>query len=322
MIPFFDYYKNHNVVIKTIGPYRLSMTAQDLIYMFRSVPNCIGGTHFMSLGLPLTVGLVLLFYVLSDRSCIRDIGEGVRSMQVLSGMAFLNLAFVSSYFPWDLIQGIHENLSHKIGTLQFAWRFYGPASVLLTFAVVFAMNRIQEKKRYFGHVCMLLTACIIFSAGFFYHILLNDFEKESFNVRQPYEFSDNLYLFSGNDQALCSVSVPQLIRGEAVWRDCENENGVLWMNLKNTGKDEAVISAPVFAYKYFRAYDENGGRIEIVTGEDSRLALVIAPDFSGWIQVKFEEPFFWRISEMVSLIFLLITAGMLWREKKKLKIQE
>ena len=70
---------------------------------------------------------------------------------------------------------------------------------------------------------------------------------------------------------------------------------------------------------YYRGYVardvQTGGDILVGSGENCRIRLTLAGNYSGNIQVKFEEPILWRAAEIISFVSAAGLAVFLVRKK-------
>ena len=118
----------------------LENNTQELIYLFQFFSPGTEGKHYLTVGLSMMLGLVIVAFCLVKYCKNRD--ENSWKLRLFTGFGLLNLLFVSSYFPWSRIQK-HldiEGIGYQIGTIQFSWRFLCIVSVVLTFAIVIALG--------------------------------------------------------------------------------------------------------------------------------------------------------------------------------------
>lgn len=312
LIPFLDYFISHTTLVQNSDLRFLEGNTQELIYLFQLFSPGKSVGHYLTIGLPLILGAALILYCLANYAG-NEYQQGAE-LRVVSGFAFLNIAFVSRYFPWGRIQR-HlgtEGLGYQIGTIQFSWRFLSIASVILVFAVVIALNGMEQKNvRRFQAASAVLAASMILSAGVFYFKYADEAASGAYNRLQPYSNSDSLYLLDETDRSVQNSAVPKTLQGEVVISDYSRTKGVFHMYLKNENDFDAVVSAPVYNYKYFNAYDDKGKRMEEASGENNCFALKIPAYFNGRVEIRFEPPFIWKVSEWVSLVCVFMIIGKL-----------
>ena len=85
----------------------------------------------------------------------------------------------------------------------------------------------------------------------------------------------------------------------------------------NTGKEEGYVELPMLYYKGYRAFGgEERTPLQVVSGENHVVRVVIAPEFQGQVRVGFYSPLYWRLSELLSLATLgILAAGAVMRRK-------
>ena len=322
LIPFFDYFRNQVTVVQTSDLRLLETTTNEFIYIFQLFAPGKDVGHYLTLGMPLIFGLgILLWYLAKFKKDEKTQQETV--LRVLSGFAIMNILFVSKLFPWNRIQkhlGI-EGLGYQIGTIQFSWRFIGIASVILAFVIVLVLNLLENKKFQYARVLELsLVACIFISVGFFYYKFTDEVWTGSYNMVQSYSGSDNLYLLDGTDSSVQNKATSEIISGDISLIGDGNNCGNYSVYVEN-GDTDAVISVPIYGYRYYKAYDDRGNQLETnLTGKNC-IAVEIPSNYEGNVTVKFVSPVSWRIAEWVSLICLIaIIVGLIWNQRNKVVV--
>ena len=74
------------------------------------------------------------------------------------------------------------------------------------------------------------------------------------------------------------------------------------------------VELPRFSYPYIIARDKNGNKLDAVRGNKNKLTVNFAQPYSSEITVGFEEPWHWRVAEIVSLLSI---AGVIMVFNKK-----
>lgn len=325
LVPFFDYYINHTTSVQNSDLQLLKDSTSELISLLQLFTPGKDGENYLSIGMPLVLGLVIVFYCLFK--CRRDKPtEKIKLLRVMCGFAILNIIIQVSFFPWSRIQqGLgYDGLGYQIGTIQFLWRFLSIASVLLAFATAVALDILDDKEfksLQIFKVCLI--ACMVVSTGFFYYKLVDDIPTVSYDTMQANEAMDELYLLDGADGTNTNRGYPWAIDGNITVGDFYREDGVYHVNIENNANEPAVVSMPIFNYRYFNVYDENGAPLETVTSENNCLTITIPSHYNGEVVVKYEPPYFWRIAELISLLCIVATilkaagSSHVWTARKK-----
>ena len=304
LIPFGDFFINQATIVQKSDLRLLENTTDELIYLFQLFSP---GGHFATLGMPLVVGFGIIFYCLAKYKGSERSQQG-NVLRFISGLGFLNIIFASRYFPWSRIQkhlGV-EGLGYQIGTIQFSWRFLGIASVILVFAVILALDLLENKKfQYIRIIELSLLACIVISVGFFYYKYADGAWTGSYNMSQPYSGSDNLYLLAGTDSSIQNKSSAEILSGDVVLEGGDKNHGIYKIYVHNADA-KALISVPIYGYRYYKAYNDAGSLLETKVAENNCLAIEIPANYTGNVMVKFVPPYSWRVAEIISLLCIII----------------
>ena len=89
------------------------------------------------------------------------------------------------------------------------------------------------------------------------------------------------------------------------------------LSCANLSDQEQILELPMTYYRGYVAEDsQTGGDILISSGDNGRIRLTLAGNYTGTIQVKFKEPVAWRISEVISLFSVVGVACYFFRERR------
>ena len=206
--------------------------------------------------------------------------------------------------PWEF-------LSRFLNFIQFPWRFFAPASVLLITAGTIYFYYIAEYTKAPKTAMIVISAVAVLIA--FVHIGIAKVEhaepydtdhysnlSETYHVgmgewlpRAAYDHGTSIIKSMG-DTVLLSTneSVP-----------CERENGTLTFNLnENTNIDFATL--PYIWYKGYGAKDENGNKLEI-SMSDNGLVQVDLHNASGLITVEHKPTALKIVSYFISAFAII-----------------
>lgn len=201
-------------------------------------------------------------------------------------IAGLVLALMSTNLvPWDILSAV-------LNFIQFPWRLFAPASILLIIAGTIYFYYIAEFTKVPMTAMLLITAVSVLIA--FVHT-----EVGGVNHTEPYDTNyysdtDKTYEIGQGEwlpraaqgdgvNAVCEMGDNVLLSsGEAL--PCERENGMLVFDLNENDKVDFAI-LPYIWYKGYEAKDENGNKRDISMSENG-LVQVELSGASGRITVE------------------------------------
>ena len=91
--------------------------------------------------------------------------------------------------------------------------------------------------------------------------------------------------------------------------DQSREDGIFYMTVFNQTDQTQEIVLPILKYKGYRAFSQSGEELHLAKGERNRISVFLPPFFEGTVQVEFREPWYWRLSEWISLFTFLSLLG-------------
>lgn len=319
LVPFIDCFLGQSVVIQTTK-LNIQERGTFLVQLFSLFTTGFGDGLYYGLGnrMPLSIGgalaagmLAMLFSMYFRHEWQVTKTSHFRWIRVLLVIAAANLVMTLEAFPWDDIQRTLGRFGSVISSMQFPWRWIALATPLLVIGTVFALYLMEKpnRKMYTAFVAAIVAGLVI-NTGYFYFRFINEVPIYPSYFKSAYEGADKLYYLTGTDVEMISYCVCEVEAGEAVVESYEKEKGVARLTVRNDAAQEAQIAVPVFAYRGYRAYDEDGQEMETVIGGNNRIAVRVPAEYEGEIAVRFVPPVHWRIAEGVTLAALCFIAVM------------
>lgn len=303
LVPFLDYYLHvdtlishnsddiHHIQNGGVCLYQLFAFFQDPYKEeFDMIPGMLLMLVFVS-----SVCL-LIFKVITD--------QAIRVLTVLSGIALL---ISTNAFPWDWITN-HSRIGNFFSQIQFAMRYLEFACIILTLLMGILIERIHTKN-------LLNSSC--------YNIMLGIAASITFiGVCVFYgQLAEHAYycnIIDGSEISSGPQIGPEYVRvdseGEPILyirKDVESKNANTevisrrgyTMDIKIHTEDvPGVIMTPYTNYKGYEAYDFEGNSFEIFDDEYCKVSFTVPAYYDGIVEVSFVEPWYWRLSEIISLI--------------------
>lgn len=266
--------------------------------------------------------IVLFFYVGLRLYRGREKTALIRLADFSLGFGLLAAFMSTLWFPWDAIQQMNGIFRMITRNLQFPWRFLGVACfflAVLTVCFVVLLDQTVSRQISYGAL-LLLGLAFWLSADYCMYTYTQTVEPFRY-VREESLDSCNMvareYIPKGTpiDFAENQDSVP----GEALVIVKEERNGgTQFVTCRNEADGETTLDIPFLPYRGYHCYDSaTGEELEVQLTEPGRVRVLVPTGYDGTLLVRFEEPWYWRVSEAVSLLTLM--AWLMWRIGKKAK---
>lgn len=273
----------------------------------------MAGEMPLGVGFTLFLGLLLFFYLRFCKTAEKDdkpensILSKFAAFSVL--LSILALYMSTNLFPWNALASLGEVFEALIHNMQFPWRFLTLATLFLVVVTAFAlqMAKKQLSKETFMCVFGSFLCILVISTSWFYYDLLNQAD-----VYRPFAATDlnsmalgsEEYLPANTDLELLTEKNP--VAGDGVQITGFKKNGTnIHMQLNNNGTD-SYAELPLLYYEGYTAVS-NGSRLALSKGTNNVIRMNIPANFNGNVSIYFEEPFAWRIAELISAITILGT---------------
>ena len=325
LVPFLYYYFRKDLgtdVLRWSGYFEQSINPSNMAQTL-SLYN----KQYFSLGLPLLGCLGIgVIYLVCDKKKNRDNLDSYLIFIFVLGCILIYMT--TGYFP-SLEMSRNGFLNSIMTMLQFPWRFLGPASTCFLFVGALWLPKSEILKPYRNLIFALLIGLNL--------LTLQTVPTD--NIHMPYDdvtataskghdskMAANIGLFYPHEWRLSGVDDEKLTTSIIV----SDLNHVTVTDYKKEGtkamatyicdENGTYIELPILNYAGYRAYDENGRKLQIVEGEQQRLRIMLSGDgIEHTIHVRFGPVAGFVIADVISALTLAGIAY-LYRKSRQKKI--
>jgi len=277
-----------------------------------------GTMHEMPLtvGIGLMLAVILFFYACIHREAwMLSENRDFTTAKLGIVLSLTALYFASAYCPWDSLAAVNKDVSQILGTIQFSWRYLEIATIALTLVMIFMMKVILERwgRQTVDRLMLGILAVVLLTEGLFFmeypdQITSKKYYAESeltgFDVGSGMEYllidTDTEELNTNAIETSDGVKTKELVRQK-------QEQQIL---CKNEEKEEGYVDVPILYYEHYQAYDQETGKVlELDTGDNNRIRVVLPREYLGTVVITYQEPQHWKILETISLVTFFAMVG-------------
>lgn len=271
--------------------------------------------------------LIIFFYILVRLYRGKGKSRMVRIGDYSLGFAALSLFMCTVWFPWDWFQQMNGLFRMITQNIQLPWRFLGLSCFFLTLtamALVSLLHSMPNRHFYYGTVTVICVASLLAASYFLY-----DYTQNGTFSRY----------YDGSDLSTCSVGLGEYIP-EDTPQDFSADNHVVpgdsleitedrreadvqVVSCVNEGDQDTFADIPFLPYNGYRCIDsETGSEMEIQLDIPGKVRVIVPVGYSGTFTVSYQEPWYWRVSEGISLLLFVLEAGYFMVSTRRKKYHE
>lgn len=288
-----------------------------------SIQSGIAGEMPQTLGLALAAGAFFFLLAVLDPAVRKSSRDAARIGSLTLGFGLLAAWCASDLCPWYALFRCEplQALSKTLGKLQFAWRFFTPATMLLVVcaccAVVLYRKVRPEAAKAMAAALLALT---IIPAGYLMYDKCTTSEAVTYMSLAavddlPGQVGGGEYLPTEDtttDDSVWGRLTPEADDGVELTE--YTKNGLtIQLAAQNTGDTEASIRLPLFYYPGYHMTAADGAAL---THKNGYLTVTLAPGWQGSVQVRWTGMWFWRAADCISLLGIAATV-VLYRKSQK-----
>ena len=266
----------------------------------------------------------------------------------LSVLLILSIWLASRYFPYGTGEGF--SLTALIfGKVQFPWRYLVMVTLIMCLAIIYVYDVLKYidkasesitpknesdltvRKRTSVNLRGLFTVSVlvltIIQASVFIcrQQAADNKHVNATNVYGVYTGlidSDIMYLPEGMDAEMLKDRLISASSDDIQIQDMGFDGREYTVGVVNTSDTECWVKLPLTYYKGYKAYlfdsDTALGEADgiVLTGaDDHRLMIKAAPGYSGILNVRYKEPWYWRFSEAITGVMIALSVIYIFRSR-------
>jgi len=328
LIPFFNYYRTVKMQIGNLPSLSKQTTAAEhapqVSQLFEFAPSLSGGSSIdqsiagempFALGWGLFAGIgIWLIAMLCKQSKKLDAPQ---RLSLITAIVLLIVLFLSTnLFHWGPTRfSLINKIIGLVATIQFPWRFLGPASflaILLYGLGLFLLQREKGMKATSITAVGIITLLAIFECG----TSLTSFINSS---SPALRFDSTVYSKTYSDSGVMNgeylpvnTDVSKLMSDSAKYPETYN---IEISNYKKTGttidfdissqSSHGYVLLPLLMYPNYQVSSSHDDAFKLSTGVNGIMKLEVSQKVKDHVTIYYHEPLSWRLSEMISAISIL-----------------
>lgn len=327
LVPFVDYMLNGTYIVNAPGnwvPFRIDERASFVAQLFTNsygvTSSSLGHEAGMVNEMPQTLGAVVIilicawFVLYMGR---KETGKQLKKAErICISFLLLSLLLSSCLVPYTVLAELITVLQFPLRSIQYVWRFLVMAALFLTWLTCILLQNeavAREKRRY---IVFAIVGVVFWQSL----SMMSDVLNENTPMRVYHEGNLTTYEVSGGEYMPVDYNMEDYVEelsydeSAVAITDWYHEGNEIWIIAENISSDVQQLEVPFLYYKGYVAYEETGNVLDISTGKSGRVSVSLPAGYQGSFSVKFIEPWYWRVCEVISLVTLLVICGVIIRK--------
>ena len=330
LVPFLDYMMNGTYIINAPGNWvafrideRGSFLAQLFVNSYNVTSSSFGHEIGMAGEMPQTLGaasLILLCVWFLFYMGRKDTDAKLkRSERICVCFLIFSLLLSTYLIPYTTLAEWIPALKFPERSIQYVWRFLALAGLFMAWlaCIILQNETIAQKKRAF------ITAAVIGVAFWQSLSMMSDVLNKNSPLRIYQEGNLTTCEVSGGEYLPVDYELSDYVNNltyddayvsVVTW---ERDGNQILVEADNKASETQQLEVPFLYYKGYVAKDETGNQLQITSGTSGRVSISLPAGYQGSLCVEFKEPWYWRICEIISLLFLFAICVTLIKQRKE-----
>lgn len=220
------------------------------------------------------------------------------------------MAFFMStvYFPWDRIQKMAAIFAKVITSFQFPWRFLTIASVFLTVTTIIAVKcELENEKIKIKAFSIVIVFLAIMQSSWLISGALNS-DKERVLWAYEEQSLDTEFLVGG--EYLPGIDYNSEHYGTQFSYGSDNisylelsrNKNIITFSYNNSTDESGYVATSIVYYNGYKTVNKDTGSQLGTYSIDGYLFVEIPPQSSGTYTIRFVQPWYWKVSYIISFL--------------------
>jgi len=314
IIPLLDYYLHHKLLVQDITGDIEDQTV-FLSGIFSTIDDIYdkNGVMLLSLGFSGMIILAVAVFLLLRNA----FGRLEYLMGCLLLISIVSVWISSNLFPYRFVSIHMPKLYHAFEVLQYPWRIFTITELLIYVIAIFVSKYAYEKYDRNLITAIMCMFCIIagyqalnFSSEYLYQNKNMDGLKETLvDMTDTFPGQRGEYILQNTDIDKLQNNDLQVSDTKSISADVVRRNGLsIYTDVTNNTDSNGYIDYPLMNYRGYQARNSEGKALSVINGDNNRVRVIIPSHYQGSVHVYFAEPWYWRASELISLVFMVLFA--------------
>lgn len=331
LLPFVDYFLSEEIYMSGEGWKEIQLHTYETTALSPAqiLQAFYGREEAKGLGLALA-GALLAYGGLWFSGIIGRQGKTERTTgKVAAVFAVCFAGMATIYFPWkELLEagGIAEYL---VRSIQFPYRWLGFAACLCGVLLCAVYSTVEKERLIPNRLLLFGVICgmIFLPAGYQIGRIIDESPVAGYysgDVLGKTGVAGAEYLPIEANFDMISFRWPEASSNVTVEaQEKETDSLRAQVSCSNFSGQAGYVDVPLLHYKGYVAEDvETGERLEVVNNGTGSVRVMVPQGYRGRLEVRFQEPWYWRAAELVSLATLAVLLVMACRSKKYISAQK
>lgn len=325
LVPFLDYARQNLRVFSKQSSYGIQGYGLSLYELLSMGTTATGvaqsATNGFANRFPVSIGLTMLITLMASIILLVRGSEWKRGekKQLISALFFsvISIYLSTVYFPWNKIASI-KLVRNVASSIQFPWRFISIAVPILTLLTCLILMYIKCKIRSDYMNCIMIGLCVLMAYQGLQcmdMIVRNSGNYVKYDGSHLLDIKETLsngeYLFEGTDINL-ALKDSDLV-SKNLYKVCMNKTNN-YVDIWCVASENAYIELPLFAYPYYQCVDVETGKVYTTNkGSNNKIRVDLPDNYNGNLRISFKEPWYWRVSEVISILAFIALLAYIYR---------